>query len=57
MDEPGDVGTPVIDLVTVRRQRLEDERLRLLATAVGDHPLPPESAARVEAIGAELAAA
>jgi hypothetical protein len=57
MNEVGEVRADVIDLQAARRLALEDEQLRLLATAVGAHPLPAESAARVEAIAAELAVA
>jgi len=57
MDELEEVHADVIDLQAARLLALEDEQLRLLATAVGDHPLPPESAARVEAIRAELVTA
>ena len=57
MDELGAVHADVIDLQAARRLALEDEQLRLLATAVGDHPLPAEPAARVEEIRAQLASA
>ena len=54
INEPGEVNTPLIDLVAARRQRLEDEQLRVLATAVGDHALPPEQISRLEAVRAQL---
>lgn len=47
-DELGDADAPVIDLQAFRRQQLEDEQLRVLATAIGDHPLPIEQQARLE---------
>lgn len=46
----GEAPVSVLDLRAVRRQALEDEQLRLLATAVGDHPLPPEQISRLEAV-------
>ncbi len=57
MGELGEVHADVVDLEAARRLARVDEQLRLLATAVGEHPLPPESAARVEAIRAELVSA
>lgn len=33
----------LIDLQSFHRQQLEDEQLRVLASAVGDHALPPDS--------------
>lgn len=44
----------VVDLRAVRREQLEDEQLRVLATAVGDHPLPVESQSRLEHVRAQL---
>ncbi len=55
MDERGEAGE-LIDLDALRRQRLEDEQLRVLATAVGDHVLPPEQISRLEAVRAQLRA-
>ncbi len=55
MDELGEAGE-VIDLDALRRQRLEDEQLRVLATAVGDHVLPPEQISRLEVVRAQLRA-
>ncbi len=55
MDELGEAGE-LIDLDALRRQRLEDEQLRVLATAVGDHVLPPEQISRLEAVRAQLRA-
>ncbi len=46
----------MIDLDALRRQRLEDEQLRVLATAVGDHVLPPEQISRLEVVRAQLRA-
>ncbi len=44
-----DYPSELIDLAQARRQRLEDEELRLLGCAVGDH-LPVELSLRVEAL-------
>jgi hypothetical protein len=46
----------VIDLRAVRREQLEEEQLRVLATAVGDHPLPVELQNRLEHVRAQLLA-
>ena len=54
MEELGDVHLSVVDLQALRRQRLEDEQLRVLATAVGDHPLPIEQLTRLERVRAQL---
>jgi hypothetical protein len=50
----GNADAPVIDLSAVRQGRLEDEQLRVLATAVGDHPLPPEQLVRLEQLWEQL---
>jgi len=52
--ELGGLRAPVIDLQAVRRQQLEDEQLRVLASAVGEHPLPPEQLSRLERVRALL---
>jgi len=56
--EPGELeellDTAAIDLGALRRRRLEDEELRLLASAVGDHPLPPEQLSRLECVRDQL---
>jgi hypothetical protein len=52
-DELANVDAAVIDLTNARRQ-LEDEQLRVLATAVGDHALPPEQVSRLQAVQAQL---
>jgi len=49
-----DYPAGVIDLVARRVQRLEDEELRLLGAAVGEH-LPVELGLRVEALRAARA--
>ncbi len=54
MGELGSVDAAVIDLASARRQQLEDEQLRVLATAVGDHALPPEQVHRLQAVQAQL---
>ena len=51
-----EVGDRVIDPRAVRQQRLEDAQLRLLATAVGDHPLPLEQLIRLERLRDQLRA-
>ncbi len=48
------LGSELIDLVAARRRRLEDEELRLLGHAVGDH-IAPELLLRVEVIRRERA--
>lgn len=52
--EQGEVTAAVIDLQVARREQLEDEQLRVLATAVGDHALPPEQVSRLEHVTAQL---
>jgi len=51
MDELRDVQTDV----AVRCRALEDRELQILASAVGDHPLPPERRAELDQLHAQRA--
>lgn len=48
MDELRVMPANVVDLDAVRRRELEDRELRILADAVGEHPLPPERRAELD---------